>query len=363
MRIRAKLFLGVFCPSDSVRYFTTNAPKISTFFFIRTNTPPAAPARAGGRDGFDPVVQRCYTKVVMQEPEPDKSPKTWHKVTMSVETGDAEAVRRAIQSYHCCGIQSEDEGKEHERLEAYFDGAIEASELQKHMEIVAELVSAAGGRRLKVGTVEAVAEEDWAEEWRKNWKPVRISAGLVVCPSWEKPPQRPGETVIYIYPRMAFGTGSHPTTKMCLRLLEKHMSPGARVIDIGSGSGILAIGAAKLGARRVTAVEMDEAAIENALENIRFNRVLSRVRLVHAPFGRRTRGRFDMGVCNMLGHVMRPLLDDITRLLAGGSLVVSGISDSSADETARELDRRGWRIENTMSDGEWIGLFATHKGS
>jgi len=297
----------------------------------------------------------------MKEACTGKGGRIWHKVTISVAKHDAETVRRAIQSYHCCGIQSEDEGRERERLDAYFDGAIDASELQKHVEIVAELISAAGGRKLRLGKVEAVPEEDWAEEWRKSWKPVRISKTLVVCPSWEKFPVRPGQTVVYIYPRMAFGTGSHPTTRMCLRLLEACMPPGACAIDIGSGSGILAIAAAKLGARRVTAVEMDEASIENARENCAFNRVLSRVRLVHASFGGRIRGRFDLGICNMLGHIMGPLLDDITRLLAGKSLIVSGISETSAAEIRRELKRRGWRIKKTLRDGEWRALFAVHE--
>lgn len=300
---------------------------------------------------------------VMERIESKNSGRIWHKVTMSVAKDDAEAVRRAIQSRYCCGIQSEDEGKGRERLAAYFDESIDAAQIRSHVEIVAELISAAGGRRLRLRKVEAVREEDWAEEWRKSWEPVRISRGLVVCPSWQKFPARAGKTVIYIYPRMAFGTGSHPTTQMCLRLLEKHMEPGARVIDIGSGSGILAIGAVKLGARRVTAVEMDGAAVENAEENCRFNRVLSRVRLVHAPFSGQTRGRFDLGVCNMLAHVIAPLLDDITRLLAGKSLIVSGLSATSAAEIRRELKRRGWRIERTLRDGEWIGLFAVHKGA
>lgn len=276
---------------------------------------------------------------------------------MSVAKGNAEALRRAIQSYHCCGIQSEDESGERERLDAYFDGAIEAPELQRHMEIIAELISAAGGRRLKLGKVEAVPEEDWAEEWRKDWKPVRVSKSLVVCPSWQKFPKKPGETIICIYPKMAFGTGSHPTTKLCLRLLETHMPRGASVIDIGSGSGILAIAAAKLGARRVTAVEIDETAVENAEENCRLNRVRSKIKLVHAPFGPRIRGEFDLGVCNMLAHVMTPILDDITRLLKGKGLVISGISEKSATEFKRELKRRGRQIRNTLKDGEWLGFF------
>ena len=296
----------------------------------------------------------------MKEHERKSGGRTWHKVTLTVARSDADAVRRAIQTQYCCGIQSEDEGKNRERLEAYFSDEIDASQLQGHMEVVAELIFAAAGRRLKIGKVEAVPEEDWVEEWRKSWAPVRISPDLVVCPSWQKLPKRAGEKVVYIYPRMAFGTGDHPTTRMCLRLLEKHMPPGARVIDIGSGSGILAIAAARLGARSVTAVEMDEVAIENARENLKFNRVLSKVRLVHAPFSSRIRGRFDLGVCNMLAHLIEPILDDITKLLEGKRLIVSGASAASTAEIRRELKRRGWRIWKTLREDEWVGLFAVH---
>lgn len=301
---------------------------------------------------------------VMSLTEDNKRRRVWHKATISVAKGDAEAVRGAIQSRYCCGIQSEDQEGGRERLEAYFDGTIDASEVRLHMEIIADLVSAAGGRRLEIGEIETIPEEDWAEEWRKNWKPVRVSDTLVVCPSWEKFSAARGETVIYIYPRMAFGTGSHASTRMCLRLLETNLSPGASVIDIGSGSGILAIAAARLGARRVTAVEIDEQAIENADENCRFNRVKSRVKLVCAPFGPNIRGNFDLGICNMLAHVMTPLLDDITRLLAGKSLIVSGISEASAPEFKRELIARGWRIQETLRetlhDDEWLAFLLVH---
>jgi ribosomal protein L11 methyltransferase len=288
----------------------------------------------------------------------NKSARVWHKVTISVAKDEADTVRRAIQSYHCCGIQESEEAGDRDHLDAYFDGAVDVRELRRHMEIIAELISAAGGRKLKLGSIEAVPEEDWAEEWRKNWKPVWITKSLVVCPSWETVPARPEQTVIYIYPRMAFGTGSHPSTQMCLKLLERRMQGGASVIDIGAGSGILSIAAAKLGARRVVAYEMDENAIENARENCAFNRVRSKIRIVHGAFGSATRGRFDVGICNMLGHIMEPLLSDIDRVVTGNALVLSGLTEVSAEGIRKELKRRGWKIEKTLTDGEWIGLSA-----
>jgi len=296
----------------------------------------------------------------MKEGDDKKAGRIWRKVTVSAAKNDAEAVRRAIQSQYCCGIQSEDEGEDRERLEAYFDGAAQANDLQRTIEIAAELISAAGGGQVKLEAVETIQEEDWAEKWRESWGPIRISSGLVVCPSWEEFSHKGGETVIYIYPTMAFGTGSHATTRQCLKLLEQNVSLGVNIIDIGSGSGILAIAAAKLGARRVTAVEMDDASIENAEENCRINRVKSRVKIKHMPFGPQVGGKFDLGVCNMLAHVMQPLLDDITRLLAGSRLIISGISESSAPDFKRELRQRGWKIRKTLKEGEWLGYLAVH---
>lgn len=299
----------------------------------------------------------------MGTPDDKRTGRIWHKVTMSVAKEDADAVRRAIQSYHCCGIESDDEGKDCERLDAYFDDAIEASDLQRHVEIIAELISAAGGRTLRLGTIEVVPEEDWSQEWRRNWKPVRVTEKLVVCPSWQKLPPSPGQTVICIYPQMAFGTGSHPTTQLCLRLLELCMPPNARVIDIGSGSGILAIAAAKLGARKVVAVEMDEAAAQNARENVRHNRTRSKIRIICRRFDRRVTGRFDLGICNMLAHEMEHLLPDMTRLLTGRELIVSGLTSESAPTIKREMLRQGWHFKKTLKEGEWLGFHACHRGT
>ena len=111
----------------------------------------------------------------MSTPGDIKKGKVWHKMTVSVDRADADAVREAIHSQRCCGIQSEDIRGNRERLEAYFDGETDVSDLKRHMEIVAELVSVAGGGRLKFGLIETVPEEDWAEEWRKSWHPETIN--------------------------------------------------------------------------------------------------------------------------------------------------------------------------------------------
>jgi ribosomal protein L11 methyltransferase len=317
----------------------------------------------------------------MEESESKRPEKIWHKVTFSVAKSDAEkrgtdlertglspmeAFVGAIQSMPCCGIESKGDDGEQERAEAYFDDAIDPADLQRHMQLIAELISAAGGsaasgRKLQVGAIKEVPEEDWAEEWRRNWKPMRVTKKILICPSWVEATKRRGQIVIYIYPRKAFGTGSHATTQICLKLLERYMRLGSRVIDIGAGSAILSVGAAKLGARRVVAVEMDDVAVENALENCKFNRILSKVKIVCDRFGPSVKGRFDLGVCNMLGHEMLPLLPDITHLLAGKALIASGLTRESSVAVRREMTRLGWRFDKTLKSGEWVGFYATHK--
>jgi len=282
--------------------------------------------------------------------------KTWHKVTVSVSKENAEMVRGAIEALPCSGIQSEEAG-ERERLDAYFEEAIDPKDLAAHMELIAALVSAAGGRRLDIGKVEEIAEEDWAEEWRKTWKPIRVTRRIIICPSWQKYQASPEQVVIYIYPRMAFGTGNHPTTRMCLKLLERFMPPNARALDIGAGSAILSIAAAKLGARKVTAIEMDEAAVDNAEENARFNRVRSKIDVRCERFDSHIIGSFDIGICNMLAHEMLPLIPHMSSLLAGKGLIISGLTEQSAPEIKAALTQHGWRVRKTLRSGEWVGYY------
>jgi len=120
---------------------------------------------------------------------------------------------------------------------------------------------------------QAVADQDWNREWKKNYHPVRIGKRLLIRPSWEPVPADAPECVIEIDPEMAFGTGTHATTQLCLRMLEDHLQPGQRVLDVGTGTGILAIAAAKLGASRVAAFDVDEVAVETAVRNAAVNGV------------------------------------------------------------------------------------------
>ena len=206
-------------------------------------------------------------------------------------------------------------------------------------------------------TIRFVEEADWANAWKQFFKPQRIGERLVVKPTWEPWEAEPGDVVIHIDPGMAFGTGLHATTRLCLRALETRVTPGAHVADVGTGSGILAVAAALLGAARVSAVDVDPLAVRIARENVDLNAVHGVVDVAEADAP--PRGTFDIVVANILADVilgMAPAL--LSALPPGGLLIASGIIDSRAEDVRRGLQASGFAVEATASEGEWAAIFA-----
>lgn len=192
--------------------------------------------------------------------------------------------------------------------------------------------------------------EDWALRWKQGLGPRRITDRIVVKPTWTEWDSSEGEIVIDIDPQMAFGTGEHATTRGCLRLLDSALRSGDRVLDMGSGSAILAIAAARLGASEVLAVEYDPDANINARENLERSGVEDRVRLIEAmgdPALLAQLGRFDLILANILSGVIRPLLPSFRNALIGspeGRLIVSGILLSEHEDVVRDARAAGFRV-------------------
>jgi ribosomal protein L11 methyltransferase len=199
--------------------------------------------------------------------------------------------------------------------------------------------------------------EDWAAEWKRGLGPRRITDRLIVKPTWTDWSPAPGEVVIDIDPQMAFGTGEHATTRGCLRLLDCALAAGDRVLDVGSGSAILAIAAARLGAGEVVAVEYDPDANLNARENLELNSVAGVVRIVEAMADDRLfgeLGRFDLILANILSGVIRPLLPVFHAALDGaGRLIVSGILRSEHAAVVSDAERAGFRVLRVDEEEEW----------
>lgn len=199
--------------------------------------------------------------------------------------------------------------------------------------------------------------EDWEREWRRGLQPRKVSERFVVKPSWTDWPGNTGEIVIEIDPQMAFGTGEHPTTRGCLRLLDRVIEPGARVLDIGSGSGILSIAAALAGASETIAVEFDPDANINARENIERNGVSGRIELLEQMADERLLrrlGSFDLILANILSGVIRPLLSALSEAVApGGRLIVSGILQEESRAVLTDAEAAGLSLLAEDRDEEW----------
>lgn len=205
-----------------------------------------------------------------------------------------------------------------------------------------------------------VQDEDWAMSWKAYYHPVKIGDKIVIKPSWEEYSPLPGDVVIELDPGMAFGTGTHHTTALCLRCLEDIIRPNCVVFDIGTGSGVLAIAAAKLGASHVTAVDLDSVAVNVAIENVRINQVTPLVQVKQGDLLTGVEGQADVIVANIVADVIIQMLPEIpARLMQKGRFCASGIiADRIADVTEAMLDQ-GLLIETVVEEGGWMAIVAS----
>lgn len=206
----------------------------------------------------------------------------------------------------------------------------------------------------------SVHEQDWAENWKKYYKPFRAGERLVIKPSWEPYAAKDGDLVLELDPGMAFGTGTHETTFMCMEQLEKYVKPGCRAIDVGCGSGILALAAAKLGARDVLAIDLDELAVKVAAENTQKNGLADVVRVKHGDLLENSEEKADVIVANIIADVICYLCGPAKKhLLPGGVFICSGIIREREDDVQRALKAAGYTVCNRLAKGEWVCLAAT----
>ncbi|OPZ74952.1 MAG: Ribosomal protein L11 methyltransferase [Firmicutes bacterium ADurb.Bin456] len=202
-------------------------------------------------------------------------------------------------------------------------------------------------------------EEDWANTWKQYYKPVHAGQRIVIKPSWEQYRAADGELVIELDPGMAFGCGSHPTTSLCLKLLEKYIQGGERVYDVGTGTGILALAAAALGASRVVAVDQDPCACRVAVENVARNRVAGIVQVVQGNLLDKINGGAHLVVCNIISDVIISLAPAASAaLIPGGFLIAAGIIRPRAGEVGNALAAAGLDIRERLEEGEWVALVA-----
>ncbi len=203
-----------------------------------------------------------------------------------------------------------------------------------------------------------VREEDWSETWKQYYKPFRIGERLVVKPTWETWDERPGDLMISLDPGMAFGTGTHETTAMCVELIEKYYA-GGKMLDVGTGSGILAIAAGKLGARGIVAVDIDPDAVRVARENVELNGMSDRIDVREGDLTKGLNERFDFAVANILAPVICMLAAPLkNHLLPGALFVCSGIIAEAEDDVRSALADAGYQLIERRVRGDWVALAA-----
>lgn len=208
----------------------------------------------------------------------------------------------------------------------------------------------------------SVNEEDWANNWKKYYKPTRIGKRIVVKPIWEEYKKEGNDIVIELDPGMAFGTGTHETTRMCVQALEKYIKHQDMIFDVGTGSGILAIAAAKLGSKEVMAVDLDPVAVDSARQNVSFNDI-SNIKVMQGNLLDVVNGKADIVVANIIAEIIILLTDDVKKSLnQGGLFISSGIIRERQEAVMQKLIQSGFEIMEINTDGEWVCIVSKLKG-
>lgn len=297
----------------------------------------------GGADMVSALLMRlgaAGTQIIDRSdlPDPDKPGRNW------------ELMDRALL----------DEAPEDVRVKAWFDAetaptTLEA--LQLELDRI-RLEDEPGQFGALTVSASSIREEDWAENWKQYFKPFRVGRHLVVKPSWESWDRQPGDLIIEIDPGMAFGTGTHETTALCIELIEQFYAGGA-LLDIGTGSGILAIAAALLGASQVTAIDIDPDAVRVARENVELNGLSHAVTVEQGDLLKGVRGVYDFAVANILAPVICMLAGPLTQYLKpGGCFVCSGIIREKHDDVWQALTAAGYEILMEKERGDWCAFAA-----
>ena len=209
--------------------------------------------------------------------------------------------------------------------------------------------------------VEKMYEEDWANNWKKYYKPSKVGEKIVVKPIWEEYEAKDEELVVELDPGMAFGTGEHETTRMCIQALEKYVQKDSTVFDVGCGSGILAIAAAKLGAKLAVGVDLDPVAVESAKENVGFNNI-DNIQILHGNLIEVIDGKADIVVANIIAEIICILTEDVSRVIKpNGYFITSGIIHDRVEMVTNKLEECGFEVIKVNKDGEWNCIIAKLK--
>ena len=210
----------------------------------------------------------------------------------------------------------------------------------------------------------AVADEDWAETWKEFFHTEKIGARTVIKPTWEEYEAKAREIVVELDPGAAFGTGQHATTSLCIRALEDLVRPGMTVFDVGTGSGVLAIVAAKLGAKRVEAVDFDPVAVRVARENVRQNGAEGIVHTERSDLLKSVEGKADLIIANIIADIIVRLFGEVKgSLAAGGTMLLSGIIEDRLPDVVEAAALHGFAVEKIEQEKGWAAVVVKGGGA
>ncbi|NLW21962.1 MAG: 50S ribosomal protein L11 methyltransferase [Tissierellia bacterium] len=246
-------------------------------------------------------------------------------------------------------------------IKAYFP---ENKNLRDKLELIRENIERIPqkkyGKSLGEVTLTVISERDWAEEWKKYYKPIRIGKRILIKPTWEEVEGRDGEIIVELDPGMAFGTGTHETTMMCIEALEDYVKEGNKVLDIGCGSGILSVVSAKLGARRVIGVDIDPLCVKISNENVSLNKVDKIVEIREGNLFDVVKEKGDIIVSNIIAEVIVDMVYQLKDYLnIGGIFIASGIIKEKIDMVEKTLIEKGYKLLEVKTMGEWACIVST----
>jgi ribosomal protein L11 methyltransferase len=294
----------------------------------------------------------------------------WLEVSLTVDPELAEAISEVLSRYVSGGVvvesnvrynDAEDEGTAYGPVRVYGYLPID-KHIEETRQKVAEGLWALGMiQPLPEPAYKTILDEDWMQAWKQHYKPIPIGRRLLILPAWIPPAPDEKRIPVKIDPSMAFGTGTHPTTQLCMELLEDTVEPGQDCIDVGCGSGILSIGALKLGAAHALAVDIDNAAVISTRENAEANGVLERLEVGLGSVAEVLAGQFSIRQAQLvLANILAPViirlyaigLADLVR--PGGTQVLSGILDTQAEGVIAAAQEHGLRFVEQRAINDWV---------
>ncbi|RKU37643.1 50S ribosomal protein L11 methyltransferase [Candidatus Poribacteria bacterium] len=288
----------------------------------------------------------------------------WAQLTITTSQEAAEAVANYLFELKARGVEFKDCPASTTRIIAYYplDDSVGAK-VQQLRDFLAQFPAWGITPQPAQVSLKQVESEAWEEAWKAVFPPQRIGKRFLIAPTWEDIAPAEADILIRLDPGMAFGTGYHPTTRLSLELLEDAVKPNHYVADIGTGSGILAIAAVKLGAKHVDAIELDATAIPVAASNFRKNGVNTQVRLLQGDGLKAQQGTYHVIVGNILTKVLLPLIPDCaSRLHSEGHVIFSGILETELRQVKSVLEARGFQCLQVALEAEdditWVAVLA-----